>query len=135
MKIIYYALLMVLCFAALGCTQTSDVSTTFTWVATGDDGSTGTVAQNIFWYSTDSISAVNMDSNAVRIVVNQPPLIAGSAEQYILILPNLLSETRYYFSLQSCDERGNCNAGSNIMAVITKDIMFPGMVTTLKVSF
>ena len=135
MKIFIYAIVIMLTFAVKGCTQTFDMNTTFTWTASGDDSSTGTVDHNVIWYGTDSADVANMTGSAIELPVIQQPLVAGSAEIYVVVLPNISSEVYYYFTMRAFDNNNNMSTQGNIHKRLSPDLVPPNAILFLDVSF
>ncbi|HET9641392.1 MAG TPA: fibronectin type III domain-containing protein, partial [Candidatus Paceibacterota bacterium] len=99
--------------ASSGYTPTSAV---LSWVAPGDNGSTGTAASYDIRYSTAPITAANF-SSATTVTGEPPPLAAGTSQSYTLVA--LASATTYYVAMTATDAAGNVSAISNVVSFST----------------
>ncbi|MBA3066801.1 lamin tail domain-containing protein [bacterium] len=86
-----------------------------TWIATGDDGTTGTASGYVIRYAKQSINTSNFEnlsvaSNWANAIVWYPKT-AGQEES--CLVAGLESNTTYYFSIVAEDERGNRSLPSN----------------------
>ncbi|MBU1046500.1 fibronectin type III domain-containing protein [Patescibacteria group bacterium] len=81
------------------------------WTAPGDDGSIGTATIYDIRYSTSNITALNWDL-ATEFIGEPTPSVAGSSES--VNIPNLNSNTTYYFAIKTKDEVPNTSSLSNI---------------------
>lgn len=106
-----------------GTTSTPD-SITFTWIAPGDDGNTGTASLYDIRYSSLPITDANWNS-AKKITSILTPQSAGTLEAYTLT--GLTSNKTYYLAIQTIDEWSNVSAISNIASFATQK---PDIVTS-----
>ena len=86
-------------------------SITLTWMAPGDDGSTGTATSYDIRYRTGG--SVN-DSNwasATQVTGEPAPAVAGTNQS--MVVNNLTAGTTYYFAIKTSDEAPNTSAISN----------------------
>jgi internalin A len=95
-------------------TEFTDSSVTLSWTSPGDDSTVGTVALYDIRYST--INNLWSQWDSVTQVSGEPtPKPAGSAET--MTITGLLTDTTYYFALQSVDESDNYSFISNVVTV------------------
>jgi len=81
-----------------------------TWTATGDNDTVGIADMYDIRYSTSPITEANYPV-ASRAVGEPDPLVAGSAEEYMI--GGLNPGTTYYFAVKAVDEFGNPSPLSN----------------------
>jgi len=92
-------------------------SITLTWIATGDDGITGTAASYDIRYSTSPI-ATAADFNAATQVAGEPsPAVAGLTQS--MTVSGLTAGTTYYFAIEATDEASNTSSLSNVPSLAT----------------
>ena len=102
--------------STLAATNPSPNSAVLTWIAVGDDGTTGSATQYEIRYSTAPITTVNFGS-AILIATPPAPKIAGAAES--LLVAGLSPGTVYYFALKVADEVPNWSGLSNVTSQTT----------------
>ncbi|MFN8548525.1 MAG: fibronectin type III domain-containing protein [Candidatus Eisenbacteria bacterium] len=117
---------------AIGSSTTSSV--TLTWIATGDDGSSGKATTYDLRYSTSPISSGNF-SGATQVTNEPAPKTAGQSESFTVT--GLTAGTTYYFALKVADEVPNWSGISNVPSGATQnpaDVTPPATVTNLAVA-
>ncbi len=93
------------------------------WVAPGDDGSTGTASAFIIKYSTSTITT-DAQFNAATTLIGAPaPGIAGTIHN--ITVSGLTPGTTYYFAIKTQDEVPNISAISNIASAQAKSNAAP----------
>jgi hypothetical protein len=108
-----------------------NISVTFTWTATGDDGNVGTAAKYDLRMSSQPITEANYAAaTIIPSISTKVPLVSGSPETFTTILV-LNSETTYHFSLKAGDEAGNWGFVSNDKIYTTPDLIPPGVIIDL----
>ncbi|MFH1278632.1 MAG: fibronectin type III domain-containing protein [Candidatus Eisenbacteria bacterium] len=107
----------------------TESSVTLAWTAPGDDGTQGTAAEYEIRYGTDSITTANWDSAAIVTPVSDapPPSAPGGTDG--ITVGGLGSGTRYYFALQTADEKGNRSGLSNVTTGVTHGLSDLGRAT------
>jgi phosphodiesterase/alkaline phosphatase D-like protein len=106
--------------AAVGNLATGAVtanSVQLTWMAQGDDNSTGTAAQYDFRYSTAVITAANFA--AATAVTGVPAPTESGTRQYVTV-SGLMANTTYYFAMKTADEVPNWSTMSNSVSALTR---------------
>ncbi|MBI4802489.1 MAG: four helix bundle protein [Elusimicrobia bacterium] len=105
----------------------SEGEITLSWIASGDDGSSGTAyAYIVKVSSTEAINAGNFDS-AQTYAQTWPPAAAGLTENSSLT--GLQADTLYYVALKVQDKAGSLSAISNLPSAITgADVAAPGTI-------
>ena len=105
-------------------------STTLSWIAPGDDGSTGTATSYDIRYSTSYITGDNWASTT-QVTGEPTPKIAGSSETFLV--SGLTAITQYYFAVKTADETPNLSGISNIVSQATPspDTIAPSTITNL----
>ncbi len=89
---------------------TSPGTVELSWVAPGDDDTTGTASAYIVRYSTDPITESNWD--AASDVADEPsPSLAGRVER--MTVAGLVPRQKIYFALKTQDEESNTSGVSN----------------------
>lgn len=116
---------------SLNVTARSVNSITYSWIAVGNDGITGTAFTYDFRYSTHPIVTEALFSGATRMFI-PAPLPTGSVES--LILGSLPGDTTIYASLRAVDAAGNIGALSNSPSTTTLDAVPPSAITNLAVA-
>ena len=101
----------------LAVAATTASSVTLSWIATGDDGNTGTAASYDLRRSTSPITAANFDA-ATQVTGLGTPKAPGSAESFTV--SGLNSATTYYFALKVVDDAGNKSDISNVVTATTQ---------------
>jgi len=110
----------------------TQVTKTFTWTSTGDDGSVGTAAQYSLRYNTDSTALIN-NWNTCTVVPGLPsPKIAGQPETFTATI-TLETGTTYFFALRVADEVPNWSLTSNIVRLYVPDSTAPLAVSNLQI--
>jgi hypothetical protein len=102
-------------FWVVGCllrVGASAESVTLTWIATGDDGGTGTAAEYDLRYSKAMIYEYRWN-DAVRVTGVPRPKPAGSFESVTIY--GLESDVPYFFALKVADEAHNWSRSSNVV--------------------
>jgi Tol biopolymer transport system component len=104
---------------------------TLTWTAPGDDGAEGRATGYEIRYRMSPITEQSWDS---ATVVTSPPVpkIAGQLEHFSVAG---LPDGTYYFAVKAADEIPNWSACSNTVTAAVADVVPPGQVTNLIVSF
>jgi parallel beta-helix repeat protein len=91
-------------------------STTLSWTAPGNNGTTGTASSYDIRYHSAPITEDNWN-DAVQISNEPTPLVAGTAQS--LAVTNLTPGMTHYFAMRTFDEAVNASALSNVHAVTT----------------
>lgn len=115
---------------SLAAGQPAANSVVLTWIAPGDDGSSGTAAAYDIRWSTSPIDASNFASaNAFAPVPD--PVTAGLSQSFVAL--GLSPTTPYWFALKARDEVGNWSAISNVATATTtaQDVTAPKAITDL----
>ena len=120
----------------LATSNATTTSMTLSWIAVGDDGTTGTAASYDIRYNTITITSGNW-ATSTQCTGEPNPAIVGSAETYIVSTLN--SDTTYYFAMKIADEIPNQSIISNIAIgktepLVIADITQPNTVGDLTVS-
>jgi hypothetical protein len=117
--------------ATLAATSPTGTSITLTWLAPGDDSTSGTATTYDIRYSTSAITQANW--NSATQANNEPaPRVAGTQESFVVT--GLLSGTTYYFAIKTADEVPNWSGLSNVISAATRDITPPAAINDLHVS-
>ena len=110
-------------------TDVQGTSIVATWQASGDDGTTGGLADEyLFCYSTAPIDAANFCAGPGATLLNLPVAAAFPAEESYPVM-GLQSETTYYVGIVVEDELDNASPLSNVIFATTPDIVPPAPVT------
>jgi|GEM_PF-3256780 len=115
----------------LAATAPTTSTITLTWIAPGDDGSSGIANQYDVRYSTSTITSSNW-SAAAQAVGEPIPKSAGSSESFTVT--GLSPNTTYYFAIETADEKPNWSGLSNITSGRTSalsDVTPPAAVSNL----
>lgn len=117
----------------LGATAIDSNQLTLTWIATGDDGLSGTAAAYDIRYSTSPIVDDATFAVATALTSLPVPKESGSAEGRLVT--GLAAGTTYYFAMRVADEVPNWSALSNVLQVTTlpPDTTPPAAITNLAV--
>ena len=93
--------------------ETGDMDGTvnLTWIAPGDDGSSGTATTYIVRYNTVPISENNWGTS-IDVIGEPTPVSAGGLEN--MTIGGFTSGKVYYFAIKSQDEVGNTSSISNL---------------------
>jgi len=102
--------------------MTSTSSVSFSWSATGDDGSDGAAEAYDMRYAEVTIGIGNWPF--ITQVIGEPKP-KGSGAKESIVISNLISSTLYYFALSSFDEIGNTSGLSNIVSTTTLAVTVP----------
>lgn len=86
-------------------------SITLTWVAPGDDGTSGNAAQYDIRYFNAPITSEAVWNTAMQVAGEPVPQPAGSTENFVVA--GLSSGTTYYFAIKTADEVPNWSGLSN----------------------
>jgi hypothetical protein len=100
--------------ATSGTTQTS---INLSWIAPGDDGSTGTATSYDIRYSTSLITDANWAS-AAPVTGEPTPQVAGTGES--MTISGLSNSTTYFFAIKTADEVPNTSTLSNVASGATQ---------------
>lgn len=89
-----------------------------TWLASGDDGGTGTAyAYDIRYLAGTAVDGTNW-ATAIKVTGEPVPQTAGSSESFTV--ENLNPNTTYYFAIKVVDEMGNTSSLSNSPSATTQ---------------
>ncbi len=91
-----------------------------TWMAKGDDGTSGIASRYIIKRSTSNITADNFDS-ATTVYNNLTPEANGESESFTV--SRLSRNTTYYFAIKIQDEVPNTSAMSNVVGITTSNTL------------
>jgi len=91
-------------------------SVPLTWLATGDDGSTGQASSYDLRYSTSLIDNSNF-TTATQVTGLAPPAPQGSVES--VVVSGLDPGTQYFIAVKAIDDAGNTSIISNVIAATT----------------
>lgn len=94
-------------------------SAQLTWIATGDDGTSGKAATYDLRYAIAPIDASNFAA-ATQAVGEPTPATPGTAE--IFTVKGLNPATTYYFALKAFDNVGNISVLSNVVQLTTQSV-------------
>ncbi|MCJ8163627.1 hypothetical protein MKJ04_02160 [Pontibacter sp. E15-1] len=95
----------------------SSSSVDLSWIATGNDGKTGTAAGYDLRMSTSPLTSNTALSNAVKLNGIPTPAVSGTTQGHRVT--GLSPATTYYFALKASDSAGNSSLLSNSVAVTT----------------
>jgi chitodextrinase len=102
--------------ASLAAPNKTTTTIGLTWIAPGDDGSSGTATQYDLRRSTSVITAANYAT--ATIVTGLPsPKASGGSESFTVT--GLTANTTYYFALKTADEALNWSTISNVVSAAT----------------
>lgn len=104
----------------LSVSDTSFISVTLQWTATGDDGNVGIARAYDLRYSTSPIIESNWNA-ATRVIGEPPPQPPGSTETFEV--DGLSLGTTYFFGIKVLDNVGNTSILSNIVSATTDDVI------------
>ena len=90
---------------------------TLTWIATGDDGITGTAASYDVRYSTSPITTAAEFNAAAQVTGEPSPAVAGLTQS--MTVTGLTTGTTYYFAIEASDEASNASSLSNVPSLAT----------------
>ncbi|WP_135550227.1 fibronectin type III domain-containing protein [Paenibacillus cymbidii] len=115
----------------LSASNTTWKTTTLSWTAPGDDGSTGTAQSYDIRYHTAPLTEANWN-DAVQLANEPAPLVAGTVQS--MNVTGLPPGTALYFAMRSFDEAMNASALSNVLTVTTPatDPTPPGAIADLQ---
>lgn len=102
--------------SSLALSSPSNSAITLSWIAPGDDASTGTATSYDIRYSASNITEGNW-SSATQVSGEPSPLVAGSSQS--MTVTGLSPSTTYYFALKTSDEVPNTSAISNVPSLAT----------------
>lgn len=105
-------------------------SVTLSWIAPGDDGSTGTASIYDIRYSSTLITEGNWGASS-QVTGEPTPQVAGSVESFT-VTP-LDPGSTYYFAIKTRDEVFNWSALSNVISVSTDDQTAPATIDDLEI--
>jgi len=101
-----------------------------TWIATGDDGTSGTASGYVVKYSPSAITSQGAFNSAATYVQTWSPKPAGQTENKTVT--GLVNGTTYYFAIETKDERNNQSPLSNSPSAMAQiDTVSPGAITNL----
>jgi chitodextrinase len=118
--------------ASLAAGSPTSNSLTVTWIAVGDDGSSGQASVYDLRYAASTITPANWGS-AVQVGGEPAPRQPGQSESFTVT--QLQSDERYFFALRVRDEAMNWSEISNIASAKTLpalDTTPPGSITDLR---
>ena len=92
--------------------------------ATGDDGMFGRARTYEVRYSTTIIDSANY-YQALKYSVPDQPNVGTAADT--IVVPNLFTNTTYYFAVKVADEASNWSPISNIDSATTASFAFSGV--------
>jgi len=101
---------------SLAATANTTNAVTLDWIATGDNGNTGTAFLYDIRYSVEPITEENFET-ATQVENTPSPAEAGSPETFIV--ENLDFSTAYYFALKVRDRQFNYTGLSNVVQAST----------------
>ena len=105
--------------------NTSALSVTLEWTATGDDGRRGRASTYDLRYASEPITSVSDFEQATPLPTNIPPAEAGVDQSVVVDETDGLEEDQtYHFALRAKDNAGNATpvATPQETAVLTRDI-------------
>jgi hypothetical protein len=98
-------------------------SITLTWMAPGDNGTTGTATGYIVKYSTSGEITTGNWASATTYSQSWVPLAAGNLESHVVT--GLVSDTTYWFAVEAYDEVPNYGGVSNSPSATTSSDTTP----------
>ncbi len=113
-------------------TSVTDNSVQLSWLATGEDSTSGTATQYDVRYSTSTITDLNWGS--ATLVAGEPtPQASGNLESFTVT--GLSSGVQYYFAIKAADAATNWSGVSNIAVTTTgAEQTAPGAIANLTVA-
>jgi len=93
-------------------------SVTLSWTAPGDDSTSGTAARYDIRYSTLNNLWTDWDS-VIQVSLEPAPQKAGATESFTIT--DLLTDTTYYFGINTFDESNNSPGISNVVSATCFD--------------
>lgn len=119
--------------ASLAAPNKTTTTIGLTWIAPGDDGSSGIASQYDLRRSTSPITAANFPT--ATIVTGLPsPKASGGSESFTVT--GLTANTTYYFALKTADEALNWSSISNVVSAATTtstDVTAPAAIANLAI--
>ena len=100
----------------LAASSPTTTSIKLTWVAPGDDSSTGTATSYDIRYATSSITEGTFTSSS-QVASPPSPAIAGTTQE--VTVSGLTSNTTYFFAMKTSDEVPNTSVISNVASLAT----------------
>ncbi|MBI2611648.1 S8 family serine peptidase [Candidatus Gottesmanbacteria bacterium] len=94
-------------------------SVVLSWIATGDDGNTGSASSYDLRYSLNNVTEANFNS-AIKVSGLPKPKQAGSQESFKVT--GLTNQTTYYFAIKVIDNLGNTSSVSNVVFTTTSGV-------------
>ena len=88
-----------------------------TWIASGDDGATGTAMAYDLRYSTSPITGDATFNAATKVGGVPAPQVSGSTENFTVLY--LQGSTTYWFATKAVDKANNTSPLSNVISVTT----------------
>ena len=91
------------------------------WIATGDDGNTGTATSYDIRYSEEIITGVNWDDTTITTQISSPsfPKPKEAGKEQSVEVNQLEQGTTYYFAMKVSDEEANESGLSNVVSAKT----------------
>lgn len=117
-------------WARLAATSAGLNSVTLSWIAPGDDGSTGTASIYDIRYSSTLITEGNWGASS-QVTGEPTPQVAGSVESFTVTRLN--PGSTYYFAIKTRDEVFNWSPLSNVISVSTDDQTAPATIGDLEI--
>lgn len=109
-------------------TGTTNGAIVLAWMATGDDGNSGTATSYDIRYSPAMITEANWQ-NATQVTGEPTPGVPSTAEQ--MTVSGLQPGETYYFAIKILDEVPNHSILSNVANAVAKDLSGPATPTGL----
>ncbi|RKX64459.1 MAG: hypothetical protein DRP42_06345 [Tenericutes bacterium] len=128
LTVVLMMVVMVGCIWVRG--ESKSVEKTFTWTATGDDGTLGSAEGNVLRMSTDADSLVYHFDHCASIPVTITPSSAGTPEQYATTI-EVTEGVTYYFMMKAFDDAGNWSGPGNLLVRSWNDTIAPAAILDL----
>lgn len=113
-----------------GTTDPINTTVTFTWTATGDDGTLGTAISYDLRYSTDENMLMDDWASTTPISGLPTPQPSGTPESLTVTIA-VETGVNYYFAIKAADEENNVSPLSNIVTVVFADVTAPAAIIDL----
>ena len=114
--------------SSLAISNPTGSSLRLTWIAPGDDSTSGTASQYDIRYSTSPITEANWNS-ATQVTGEPAPAVAGTQQN--CTVSGLQSNRTYYFAMKTADEVPNWSGLSNVPNGSTLDNVPPSAIGDL----